>query len=78
MRTGLPSSMLLRAAIPISTEKAPVRDVTVRNTSIDEAETRVQIKHVERLTFDNVTINGVTVNATNESNADSFDDELTH
>ncbi len=70
--------MLLRAAIPISTEKAPVRNVTVRNTSIDEAETPVQIKHVERLTFDNVTINGVTVNATNESNADSFDDGLTH
>ncbi len=70
--------MLLRAAIPISTEKAPVRNVTVRNTSIDEAETPVQIKHVERLTFDNVTINGVTVNATNESDADSFGAELTY
>ena len=57
---------------------APVRDVTVRNTSIDEAETPVQIKYIERLEFDNVTINGVTVNATDESEAVSFDAELVH
>ncbi len=70
-----------RATVGISIighPEAPVRDVTVRNTSIDEAETPVQIKHVERLTFDNVTINGLTVFATNESNADSFDAQLTH
>ncbi len=33
---------------------------------------------VERLEFDNVTINGATVNVTDESDADSFGAELTY
>lgn len=62
----------------IGRPEAPVRNVTVRNTTIGRAETPLQVKHVDNLVFDNVRINGAPVSAPAETDPDSFEAELKH
>ncbi|MGK2927731.1 MAG: glycoside hydrolase family 28 protein [Lysobacterales bacterium] len=64
-----------RAGIGISIiglPEMPVRDVTVRDTTIGEAELPMQIKHVEDLVFENVVVNGEELIAVNQTLPETF------
>ncbi len=60
----------------IGRPEAPVRNVSVRNFAVADADTPLQIRHVERLRFDNVSINGELMRAVSETSPASFDTAL--
>lgn len=49
-----------------------VKNVTVRDTTIDKAELPMQIMHVENLVFEDVTVNGAVLQAVSETLPETF------
>ncbi|EIE99118.1 glycoside hydrolase family 28 protein [Saccharomonospora glauca] len=45
-------------------ERSPITDITIRDSTFSEATTPMLLEHVRGLTFDNVTINGVSYDGT--------------
>lgn len=62
----------------IGHERAPVRDVSLESVVIGVAETPMQIRYVEGLSFTGVSINGQAVGPPEETDPASFEAELRH
>lgn len=60
----------------IGHERAPVRNVTLRNVAVATAEVPLQVRHVDNLQFENVTINGVRQDAPDKTAPASFAEQL--